>query len=66
MVSEILMFQINVIKLLKILKYDGNLRFHRILLQFDKTSNQKYIKLHDKNLSLCNTIKQKFVNLMHI
>ena len=43
MVSEIEIVQVNVIKLLKILKYDGNLRFYRILLQFDKTSNQKYL-----------------------
>ena len=41
-VLEIRIFQVNVMKLIKILKFDGNLRFYRFLLEFNKTSNQKY------------------------
>ena len=41
-VSEIWIFQVNVMKLIQILKFDGNLRFYRFLLEFNKTSNQKY------------------------
>ena len=42
MFAEILIFQFHIIKLIKILKFDKNIRFYKYLLEFDKSSNQKY------------------------
>ena len=48
MVSEILIFKVKLIKSIKILEFDENLRFHEILLAFDKISNQM-TRINDKN-----------------
>ena len=48
MVSEIWIFKVKLIKSIKILEFDENLRFHGILFEFDKISNQ-ITRINDKN-----------------
>ena len=48
MVSEIWIVKVNVIKWIKILKFDENSRFYKMLLEFDKFSKNKII-INGKN-----------------
>ena len=58
MVSEILIFKVDVIKSIKIARFDENPRFYKILLEFDKISKKViitsmvkiFITTHPKNV----------------
>jgi len=42
MLTDIWIFKVNVVNSIKILKFDGNLRSYRILLEYERIPNQSY------------------------